>query len=151
MWICCLNDSHISTAIHIFTIHFYSFSNSSFNILLTSSIVSFSRSVLLSSSSAVRSNTLLPVSQPILFNSSMTHVSISSLNSSRSISNSSYLRLHYPGIHQFHNRSSSAGQFNIHTTSANSQRNLVGFQKNICMFSFIIQFHTGDLCRRNER
>src|SRR5688500_8725891 len=72
----------------LFTIH-YSFSNSSFNTPLTTSMVSCSRSLLLSSTSAVDFYTLQPVSQPIRFNSSMTHVSISSLNSSRSISNPS--------------------------------------------------------------
>ena len=76
-----------------FTIHHspcYSFSNSAFSIFLTSSIVSFSKSVLLSSSSGVSFSTLRPVSHPILFNSLIKHVSISSLNSSRSISNPSY-------------------------------------------------------------
>ena len=51
-------------------------------------MVSFSRSVLRSNSSSVRSNTERAVSHPTRLNSSIIHGSISSLNSSRSISNS---------------------------------------------------------------
>ena len=96
-WVCqwSLNAFYIcldNQAFHIVAcskFKYYSFSNSACSTFLTSSIVCFSKSVLLSSSSAVKSNTLLAVSQPTRFNSSITQVSISSLNSYRSISNSS--------------------------------------------------------------
>src|SRR5690554_89018 len=63
-------------------------SNSSFNILTTSKMVSSSKSVLLTKSATSYSNTLFAVSRPILWNSSIIQPSISSENSLSSTSSS---------------------------------------------------------------
>ena len=86
VWIKVLTAVKFASATYYGRIHDYS--NSALSMFRTSSIVSSSRSVRLTSSSLGILSTFLAVSHPIDFRVSIIHISISSLNSSRSTSSS---------------------------------------------------------------